>query len=206
MAAIEETTYQRQTMNKVLWKFKVDGDVHFVELAHDPEGGRHGVRLNGALMTNWRQMLSGGIEYEFSVRGLECLVHIEMGIYGYDYILSVNDTVIEPRSVKLAENDTRELIKVTQEVTLRPARKAGRIPAWTWAFVAACAILPILSVGGAVPMAIATGGAYSVVSIARNETKPVDIRMFYCVGVVGFSWVLFAILMGGMDLLFSTIQ
>lgn len=194
-------------MNKVLWKFKVDGETHFVELVHDPENNKHGIRLDSVPITNWRQMLSGGIEYEFTLKRLGCLLHIEMGVFGYDYILTVDEVVIEPRIVKLAEKVEKESPITTQEVSaVKIPKRAGRIPLWTWAFVAACAIIPILLLNGALPMAIGVIAAYSVVNIARNERQPVDLRVAFCMGIVGFSWFTFFVIAGGMETLFAAAQ
>src|SRR6187455_417393 len=42
------------------------------------------------------------------------------------------------------------------------------IPAWAWVFAVACGIIPVLTLGGAIPAAIGFGGAAGCVGTARN--------------------------------------
>lgn len=73
-----------------------------------------------------------------------------------------------------------------------------RIPAWAWLFVIGCGIIPVLTLGGAIPGAIGFGGAGGCIAIARDPQKPVGLRIALCAAVTAVCWVLVAVLLGGM--------
>jgi hypothetical protein len=75
------------------------------------------------------------------------------------------------------------------------------IPAWAWPFAGACGIIPILTLGGAIPAAIGFGGAGGCVGVARDATKPLALRVGICAGIVVVCWVLVIALVGGLALL-----
>lgn len=70
----------------------------------------------------------------------------------------------------------------------------GAIPAWAWIFVVACGIIPVLALGGAIPMALGFGGGAGCVAIARNPTSPIAVRVSICIGITIACWALFAAL------------
>jgi hypothetical protein len=70
-----------------------------------------------------------------------------------------------------------------------------RIPGWAWIFVVGCLLIPIITVGGAIPGAIGGGGAFGCVSIARDPSNAVATRVIYCAVVTGICWILFVAFM-----------
>lgn len=71
------------------------------------------------------------------------------------------------------------------------------IPPWAWLFAAACGIIPILTLGGAIPGAIGFGGAGACIGVARNDKMPVEARVATCAGITVVCWVLVILLLGG---------
>ena len=63
-----------------------------------------------------------------------------------------------------------------------------RIPGWAWIFVVACVLIPIVTLGGAIPGALGGGGAFGCVVIARDASKPVATRVIFCAMVTGVCW------------------
>jgi hypothetical protein len=73
-----------------------------------------------------------------------------------------------------------------------PGSAADPIPKWTWPFIAACAAIPAISLGGAVPAVLAFAGASGTISVSRARRWPIAVRVgasalitFACWGVFG---------------------
>ena len=80
------------------------------------------------------------------------------------------------------------MIEETQGTEEKP-----RIPGWAWVFAAGCVLIPIVTMGGAIPGAIGGGGAFGCVAIARDPSKPVATRVILCAVVNGICWALFVV-------------
>jgi hypothetical protein len=61
--------------------------------------------------------------------------------------------------------------------------KPGPIPAWAWVFIVACGIIPVLTLGGAIPGAIGFGGAGGCLAVSRDAQKPVGTRVALCAAI-----------------------
>jgi hypothetical protein len=70
-----------------------------------------------------------------------------------------------------------------------------RIPGWAWLFAAACIIIPVIALGGAIPGAIGGGGAFGCVAVARDPSKSVGARIAVCLVITGICWGLFIALL-----------
>jgi hypothetical protein len=68
------------------------------------------------------------------------------------------------------------------------------IPAWAWVFLIACGIIPIISLGGAVPALIAVAGVRGTLSVARLNRWSVGLRAGACVGIALACWGSFGML------------
>jgi hypothetical protein len=75
------------------------------------------------------------------------------------------------------------------------------IPAWAWVFAAACGVIPVLTLGGALPGAIGFGGAAASVAVARDPEKSPGARFGICLAITALCWGLFLALVGGVTLL-----
>jgi len=71
-------------------------------------------------------------------------------------------------------------------------------PAWAWLFVVACVLIPILTLGGAIPGAIGGGGAFGCFAVAKDPSKQAGTRVLICVGITAVCWAIFLIFLGGM--------
>ena len=69
-----------------------------------------------------------------------------------------------------------------------PPAKPG-IPPWAWIFVVACGIIPLLTLGGAIPGALGFGGAGGCIAVARNPSLSIVTRVMACVGITAASWI-----------------
>ena len=75
------------------------------------------------------------------------------------------------------------------------------IPAWAWIFAVACGVIPVLTLGGAIPGAIGFGGAAGCVAVARDPDKARGTRVGICLAITTLCWVLFLAVVGGVTLL-----
>jgi len=70
------------------------------------------------------------------------------------------------------------------------------IPAWGWVFAVAWGMIPVLTLGGAIPGAIGFGGAAGCVGVAREPSLPVPARVGICAAITVGCWVLVILVVG----------
>lgn len=68
------------------------------------------------------------------------------------------------------------------------------IPWRGYLFAGACGIIPILTLGGAIPGAIGVGGAAGCIAVARDPAKSIPARVGICASISGVCWILFVVL------------
>jgi hypothetical protein len=71
------------------------------------------------------------------------------------------------------------------------------IPPWAWLFAVACGIIPVMTLGGAIPGGIGFGGAGGCLAIARDSSRPLPVRVLLCTGITLLCWGLLIVLVGG---------
>jgi hypothetical protein len=81
-----------------------------------------------------------------------------------------------------------------------PPAKAP-IPAWAWIFAVACGIIPVLTLGGAIPAGIGLGGAGACIGVARNASMPLVTRVATCIAITVACWGGVILLLGGLAML-----
>ncbi|MAE65182.1 MAG: hypothetical protein CMJ18_13000 [Phycisphaeraceae bacterium] len=81
-----------------------------------------------------------------------------------------------------------------------------RAPWWAWLFVAGCVLIPILTLGGAIPGAIGGGGAFACHAVAREASNPTAIRIGICAAILAGCWLLFLLVAGGLAILDGTAE
>lgn len=69
-----------------------------------------------------------------------------------------------------------------------PGSAADRVPAWVWPFAVACALIPVVTVGGAIPGAIGFGGAGAALTLARHPRLTPVLRAASCAALVVTCW------------------
>lgn len=70
------------------------------------------------------------------------------------------------------------------------------IPGWAWVFAVACGVIPVLTLGGAIPGAIGFGGAAGCVGVARDDSRSLGVRVGICTGITLACWILFVAVAG----------
>lgn len=69
-----------------------------------------------------------------------------------------------------------------------PVPPAEKVPWWAWIFAAACAAIPIVTLGGAFPAGIGFGGAAGCVAASKLRNLPVAARIGACAGIAVGCW------------------
>jgi len=64
------------------------------------------------------------------------------------------------------------------------------LPWWAWVFVVACVIIPISTLGGAIPAAVAAVGVISCVRISSSPKMETWAKILACFGITAAAWVL----------------
>jgi hypothetical protein len=75
---------------------------------------------------------------------------------------------------------------------------ADPVPKWAWVFIVACALIPIISVGGAVPVLLAMAGVSGTLAVARFRQWSAALRACACSLIVLACWIGFALLISAL--------
>jgi hypothetical protein len=67
-------------------------------------------------------------------------------------------------------------------------------PQWAYLFAIACGIIPVVALGGLIPIILGIGGASSCLGLARAHSVPAVLRVFGCVAITAGAWFLFLLL------------
>jgi hypothetical protein len=73
-------------------------------------------------------------------------------------------------------------------------RQATATPGWAYVFAVACGLIPVVALGGCVPVALGIGGASGCLQVSRSRSIPGALRVGMCVGITFICWVLFGAL------------
>jgi hypothetical protein len=68
-------------------------------------------------------------------------------------------------------------------------------PGWSYLFAGACGLIPVLSLGGIIPITIGLTGLSGCLGVARTAW-PVSLRLLACLGITLVCWVLFILMIG----------
>jgi hypothetical protein len=70
-------------------------------------------------------------------------------------------------------------------------RTFSSLPGWGWVFVVACGVIPVITLGGAVPALLGIGGAAVCATLSKRPNWPTPRRVLACAGVTVGAWFLF---------------
>ncbi|MGI6248082.1 MAG: hypothetical protein ACOYJX_01565 [Acutalibacteraceae bacterium] len=62
------------------------------------------------------------------------------------------------------------------------------LPWWTWLFIVACIVLPITTLGGAIPTLLAFLGIILCVKVSSLSTIRTPLKFFSCFGIAAAVW------------------
>lgn len=146
-------------MTHKVWTVNFPDGQHTIELEHGYFSGKKVISVDGRVVHESKNLFDMGGNYPILVARQPCTVVIRTNGFTYSYDLRTNDSV-EPVTT----------------------------PGWAWLFVAACILIPILTLGGAIPGGLGAGGAAACYSLARNKEWGTMTRVAACLGVTVLCW------------------
>jgi hypothetical protein len=165
-------------MAKKSWSFQLDDSTHTVELDHGYYSGKRKVTLDGKVIQNTANILHVffdiGSQFTFQINNHSGTIVIHTNGFRF-----TSDLVIDGKSMETG-----------QEVKL-PAPISG----WIWFLIIACAMIPVISLGGIIPILIGFGGVTGCLKVVQNPRINVRQRFIFCVGITILCWLGFLILL-----------
>ena len=65
-----------------------------------------------------------------------------------------------------------------------------KTPRWAWIFMILCVLIPVISLGGAIPGAIGVGGAAGCAGLAKSKKMKKSMRVVSCIELTLLCWEL----------------
>ncbi|MCL2547504.1 MAG: hypothetical protein FWE06_10055 [Oscillospiraceae bacterium] len=148
-----------------------------------------------------------GKDYSFSyekVKGKHVLtangVPIEVKASFWSMILGFDEGfMLDGKEARLVV-ESKEPDVVIDGQYVRSGKVYVKRPAWVLVFAVLCILIPIVSLGGAIPAVIGFCGAAGCVSVSKT-TLSTPIRVLICTGITVLAWVLLFLLGIGLAML-----
>jgi len=102
--------------------------------------------------------------------------------------LKLHDRVLAEYTDDMRE-EAKQAANETAEANKEP------VPRWAWIFMGACGLIPVVSLGGAIPALIGFLGASIVRKISLDSSRSVSTNVAYCAGTTLLTWVGFGFTM-----------
>lgn len=152
------------------WTVQLEDGTHTVDLDKRWASGKRIIRADGQIVLETERVwMDTGSDDEFQLGSHECVVHRRTNGFTGSYDLS-----IDGRSVQ----------------TGKSVAKLHDMPKWMWIFIVACGIIPVLTLGGVVPLLIGLGGASGCVAVSRHPTRSTRAKAAWATGITIVAWVL----------------
>jgi hypothetical protein len=78
----------------------------------------------------------------------------------------------------------------------RATAKIIEVPGWAYIFAVACAMIPVVTLGGFIPALVGLGGASACVKVSSSGSIPGVLRVLCCLGITLGCWLVLAALIG----------
>lgn len=159
------------------WKVELEDGAHTVQLEHGYFSGKRTISVDGQPVVQTAKASHAafdvGSQQAFTVAGHPCEVRIETpnGLtYRYDLI-------VDGRSVTTGQAVGARL----------------PMPTWAWIFIVLCGLIPVVTLGGIIPIILGVGGAFGCRAIASNPGDSQARRIGACLALTVTAWVLLAL-------------
>lgn len=153
------------------WLINVNGMNYQVEFRPSQWSGNHQLFVNGQQIPLQKVFFQAfvGMDQAVNIGGKEC----RLVMLGSKADLAVDGVYIGSQ---------------------KPYAPRKGMPWWSWIFVAACVAIPIVSLGGALPMVLGVLGALGCVRTAISPSMKMPAKLLSCVGITALCWCALGIL------------
>ena len=150
------------------WSFEINGQKHEVHIVFNNFSGKHKLTVDGQLVPLKIPFKANfvGLDHQFVVDG-EPLHLVVIGNSKAD--LAVNDYFIDSK---------------------QPYKPLNKMPIWAWLFIGASIAIPIVSLGGGIPVVLAFAGSVVSARVASSN-KSIVTKLLLCTITVGLCWAAF---------------
>ncbi|HEX6607581.1 MAG TPA: hypothetical protein VF276_11770 [Chloroflexia bacterium] len=150
------------------WHFTLEDGRHTVVYETSTFGGKRTITVdNVPRVEDAGRAWQMGADIPFRINQHTGAVHVRSGMLRTQYDLSIDGVSVESG---------------------RPMVSLLPLPGWAWIFIGACALIPIITLGGAVPAGIGAGGAFGCASVARDPNRAASHRVGICTGIAAGCW------------------
>ena len=154
------------------WESQIDGR-HYA-FTHEQKKGKHVLTANGVPLA-----VKGGIM---------------SALLGFD-----EEIIIDGKEARFVFEKNQPDIAV-DHTFLRSGADYRKRPAWVLVFAILCLAIPIVSLGGAIPVLLGLAGVALCV-VTSKSSLPAAIRVVLCTVITLAAWVLWFLLILGMSML-----
>lgn len=147
------------------WTVSLEGGQHRVEFSRNDFTGKRLIKVDGMEVYNQRSGMEVGSELPFYINVHPCAVICKTNGFTSTFDLKTDYIAAPPKIM----------------------------PMWAWSFVIACAMIPILTLGGAIPAAIGAGGAVGCYWVAKATEWDTSTKVWTCVKITALTWIVFIV-------------
>ncbi|MDD6212428.1 MAG: hypothetical protein PUB22_04710 [Clostridiales bacterium] len=154
-----------------VWKISVNGKENEVIFTPNRWSGKHRLTINGKDIELKKSpfQVFVGIDQPIHIAGKEC----RFVLIGNKADIAVDGTYVDSKKMYVPLNS---------------------MPWWTWIFIVACIAVPIVSLGGALPVLIALICSAWCVRVSVSPGIHASIRVLCCFGISVLAWGLLGVL------------
>jgi hypothetical protein len=164
------TQVQRPENN--VWQIWLDGQPNEVRVKPGFLGGLSAIQINGMPVPKKSGIASSIpgsiIEHPFMLGRYPTVLRQKVGLWKTSYDVVINGYSVEEQGM---------------------ARPIVPMPVWAWIFFVACLAIPVITLGGAIPVVLGLFGAGGSSWAARNQDWNIPTRIAACVGITVLAWV-----------------
>jgi hypothetical protein len=83
----------------------------------------------------------------------------------------------------------RSLDRAGRTERAEAAEKLRSTPGWAFFFAAMCGIIPVVTLGGLIPVGVGVAGVSACLAVGRATSLPAILRVLFSILIVGACWI-----------------
>lgn len=157
-------------MNK--WIININGRCNEVIFKPNKWSGKHKLIINGEEVLLKKAPLQGlvGVDQPIAIAGKEC----RFVLIGKKADIAIDGIYVDSK---------------------KPYIPLESMPWWTWVFIIACAAVPIISLGGALPVMFSLSCAAGCVKVSVMPNMSEILKVMCCFAISALDWVMLGVLL-----------